>query len=98
MLEQVRPKGHVIGLQRRSVHVAATMVSAVIVCDCGSPAPVLIPNHDRAGICLACKTKYVISELVLKNTGLVSVETQVAKWNGPMSASRELDVQPAGAG
>lgn len=88
------PKVPTIGVQRRQVQIAHTTVSAVLVCDCGSPAPVLIPNHDRAGICLACKTKYVISELLFKNEGgLITMDTQVAKWNGPMSASKELDVR-----
>lgn len=92
-METTFPKVPVIGLQRRQVQITQTMIAAVLVCDCGSTAPVLIPNHDRAGVCLACKTKYVLSALDFQNQGgLITMDTQVAKWNGPMSASRELDV------
>lgn len=99
--EPTFPRVPVIGLQKRQVSIAHTCASVVILCDCGSPAPILIPNFDRAGLCLACKTKYVIANLQFKNeNGLVSLNVDVAKWRGPMDASKELVVPattPTGA-
>jgi hypothetical protein len=67
--------------------------SAVITCLCGSPVPIVIPGFDRAGICMTCKRKYVIASLLFKNdNGLVSMDTQIAEWGGPASASADLDV------
>lgn len=86
-------KVQVIGLQPRKVQIVASIHSMVIVCDCGSATPILIPNVDRAGFCAACKTKYVISQIKFENNaGQVGMETAVAKWAGPMSASNELTV------
>lgn len=87
------PKVPVIGLQPTKVSICGVVTSMTILCDCGSPVPVIIPNMDRAGICMTCKTKYVISKLKFENVnGNVSIEQQVAKWGGPMSASPDLDV------
>lgn len=87
------PKVPTIGLQPRKVQIAGYVLSAAIVCDCGSMKPILIPNVDKAGVCLACKAKYVIAGLEFRNEGgQVTSNIQVARWNGPTSASKELDV------
>lgn len=87
-----------IGLQPKQVQIApgtaGTLISVTMLCDCGSDVPVLIPNVDRAGLCTRCKTKYVISKVQFQNdSGLISMNTEVAKWRGPMSASKEMDVE-----
>lgn len=88
------PKVPVIGLQPTKVNICGTVVSMVVLCDCGSPVPVVIPNLDRAGVCMTCKTKYVISKLEMQNVnGQVSMNTQVSKWGGPVSASPDLDLK-----
>jgi hypothetical protein len=87
------PKVPVINLQKRKVQIVHIISCVVMTCDCGSTVPILIPNHDRAGICLTCKTKYVIAKFEVKNeNGLITTSVDVAKWNGPMSASPALDV------
>lgn len=87
------PKVPTIGLQPRKVQVAGYVLSAAIVCDCGSAKPILIPNVDKAAVCTACKQKYVIASLVFRNeNGLITSNIDIAKWNGPTSASKELDV------
>jgi hypothetical protein len=83
----------IVGLQKRQVTMGELLISATILCDCGSPLPITIPNVDRAGLCKACKTKYVIAKVEFKNdANLVHVNWDVAKWMGPMSATQALDV------
>lgn len=88
------PKVPIIGLQPRKVDVCGLpLISCVVTCDCGSPAPIIIPNIDRAGFCPSCKTKLVIARVDFQNVnGHVTLNTQVAKWQGPMSASSELTI------
>lgn len=87
------PRVPILGVKKPEVVCHYVHGSAVIGCDCGSPLPVIVPAFDRAGICLACKTKYVIAELHFTNAnGDVQIQTKVAKWRGPMSASADLDV------
>ena len=88
------PRVPVIGLQARKVQICGLpVVTAVVLCDCGHPIPVVIANLDRAGFCPACKTKYVIAKLQFQNVnGQVSLAWEVGKWEGPMAASNELTV------
>lgn len=89
----VFPKVPIIGGQSREVTCSVFDARATILCDCGSPIPIDIPSINRAGFCTGCKTKYVISKLIIRNlNGHIGSEIEIAKWQGPMSASRELDV------
>lgn len=66
---------------------------AVLTCDCGSHLPVVIQGLDRAGQCHSCQTKWIIYRIdYLNNQGVVTMNLQVAKWFGPMAATRELDL------
>lgn len=92
-LKHVFPKVPIIGSQPREVTCHAFDGRAVVVCDCGSPTPIDIPSFNRAGFCTACKQKFVIASMgLVNNGGHVTTEITIAKWAGPMSASRELEV------
>ncbi len=92
-LRPVFPKVPIIGAQPRKAVCHMHDARATVVCDCGSPLPIDIPSLSRAGFCTACKQKYVIASLTFANrNGAVSSQIEIAKWAGPMSASRELDI------
>ena len=88
------PKVPTIGLQPAKAMVCDWAAQMVVLCDCGSPVPILVPNIDRAGVCKTCKTKYVIARFeMVNNNGQIGVNVQLAKWGGPTSASPDLDVR-----
>ncbi len=91
------PSVPIIGLKKPEVVCHHTSAHAVVTCDCGSPVPIVIPGFDEAGLCKACKTKYVIAQLTFTNNqGQCSMNIKVGKWEGPMAASFDLhlpDVQ-----
>ncbi len=95
-MDKTFPKVPVVGLKPRAPKICGTppcAASVVVLCECGYPYPFQIPSVDRAGCCPGCKLKFVISEISFRNAGgQVSMNVQVAKWNGPMSASTELDI------
>lgn len=83
----------IVGLKKPAVVCHFTAAQSVVSCDCGSPVPVVIPGLDRAGMCGACQTKYVIASLKFVNlNGAVTMDVQIGKWHGPMAASFELDL------
>lgn len=87
------PKVPLVGGMPREVTCHTYDGRATVVCACGSPLPIDIPSFGRAGFCTACKQKYVIASMTLTNqNGHVSSAITIAKWAGPMSASRELEV------
>src|SRR5690242_18751028 len=89
----VGPRVPIIGLKKPEVVCHYTAAQCVVTCDCGSPTPIVIPGLDRAGLCVACKSKYVIARLDFTNAqGQVSMNIQVGKWLGPMAASFDLDL------
>jgi hypothetical protein len=86
----------VIGLQPKEVTICETLCAMVILCDCGSTRPIVIPSLIRAGLCRVCKQTYVISTVEIHNVnGQLTFNTQVAKWTGPISASPGLDLSTA---
>lgn len=92
-LIHVRPKVPIIGGEARKVKCFAFDARATILCDCGNMDPIDIPSFTRAGYCKSCKTKYVISVLTFNNVGgHITTNITVAKWHGPDSATRDLEV------
>ncbi len=92
-LKHVFPRVPIIGGEPRVVKCSVFDGRATILCDCGNHTPIDIPSFNRAGFCVGCKQKYVISKLAfMNNNGQVSSEIEIAKWGGAMSASKELEV------
>jgi len=93
-MDFVRPSVPVIGVQKRQVKMCGLpMITAVALCDCGQAQPIIIPAIDRAGVCVGCKTQYVISRIDFRNeSGDITLNAEVSKWYGPAEASKELAV------